>query len=405
MPRLRFLATLVVGVLLTTVLPADAAERRVAQSWPVSGSSTIDLAGRGFGHGRGMSQYGARGAAKAGKTWREIIEFYYPGTTWGQASGHMRVLITADTTPDLQVLTRRGLTVRSLRLKRTWTLPGRRATRWRLQGVGQRTRVQFTRGAGWITWRQFRGEAEFVSTSGPMTLVVPGGRARYRGRLRSSSSRVGGPRQTVNVVGLEAYLRGVVPREVPALWEADAVAAQSVAARTYAAFERTRPAARHYDLCDTSQCQVYGGVDDEHPASTAAIRTTRGHVLHHEGAPAFTQFSASSGGWTAVGSMPYLVAQRDPYDRVDNPRYHTWQHSISDRDIERRWPALGDLTRISVQTRDGNGQWGGRVLQMTLTGTRGTVRATGDDFRLAFGLNSSWFTVDSVTRRRARTTS
>ena len=95
------------------------------------------------------------------------------------------------------------------------------------------------------------------------------GRAHYRGALRSVGNN------TVNVVRLEHYLRGVVPQEVPALWKPAAVQAQAVAARTYAAFERKASSkGRGYDLCDTAHCQVYGGVDAEHPATTRAIRAS-----------------------------------------------------------------------------------------------------------------------------------
>lgn len=196
-----------------------------------------------------------------------------------------------------------------------------------------------------------------------------------------------------------------MPEEIPALWHGEAVAAQSVAARTYAAFERNRPAARHYDLCDTTQCQVYEGADAEHPASDAAIRSTKGQVLHHDGAPAFTQFSSSSGGWTAAGSMPYLVAQEDPYDDFPGNRVHTWTHAISDSVIEKHWPGIGDLTAIEVTSRDGNGEWGGRVVDMAFIGDQGEARVSGDTVRSVLGLRSSWFTFTVTPRSRQRVVS
>jgi SpoIID/LytB domain protein len=204
------------------------------------------------------------------------------------------------------------------------------------------------------------------------------------------------------VLSLEAYLRGVVPQEVPALWSPHAVAAQSVAARTYAAFERSHPRAPHYDLCDTSHCQVYGGVDVEHPAATAAIQTTAGQGLLYRGRPAFTQFSASNGGWSSAGSQPYLVAQQDPYDGFDGNPVHTWRHTTDDRVIERAWPAIGDLTGIEVTTRDGNGEWGGRVQEMSFVGTKGRADVSGDDVRTRLGLRSEWFTFTVAARATPR---
>ena len=199
---------------------------------------------------------------------------------------------------------------------------------------------------------------------------------------------------------MEAYLRGVVPQEVPALWEPDAVSAQSVAARTYAAFERQARKTERYDLCDTSQCQVYGGVEVEHPAATAAIKATARQGLHYDGRPAFTQFSASNGGWSSAGSMPYLVAQVDPYDALANPTYSTWTTTIDDTQVEKQWPAMGDLTGIEVVARDGNGEWGGRVTEMAFVFTGGRVDVDGDTVRSAFGLYSDWFTFGVTPRQK-----
>ncbi len=138
---------------------------------------------------------------------------------------------------------------------------------------------------------------------------------------------------------MESYLRGVVPLEIPASWSPDAVRAQAVAARTYAAAERSHPNARHYQICDTTQCQVYGGVGAEHPAATQAIRDTARQGLTYDGRPAFTQFSASSGGWTSAGSTPYLVAQEDPYDGWEGNAVHTWTRTVNDAALERHYPA------------------------------------------------------------------
>ncbi|CAM3618125.1 SpoIID/LytB domain-containing protein [Nocardioides zeicaulis] len=405
MSRTRTLLALATSAALLPVLasaPASAAEpRRKVETWSTPGATAITITGHGYGHGHGLSQYGAQGAALQGLGWQQIVEFYYPGTTWTRLRGKVRVLITADTGRDVQVLAQPGTRVTSLSTGRTRALPSGSARRWRLVGAGGDTVVQRSAAGGWRTWRTVRGEAELSSTSGPLTLVTPAGRHRYRGSLQSVAGR-DGKRQTVNRLGLEAYLRGVVPQEVPALWQPAAVSAQSVAARTYAAFERSHPAAGHYDLCDTSQCQVYGGVDAEHPAATEAIRATAQQGLSYDGRPAFTQFSASNGGWSSAGSMPYLVAQPDPYDGVDNPRWATWTATVDDARIEAQWPQVGDLTGIEVTSRDGNGEWGGRVTDMAFTGTAGSVRVDGDTVRSALGLSSDWFTFSVTPRQQGR---
>jgi SpoIID/LytB domain protein len=399
----RLLLAVLASALLLPVLPAQAASssepRKKVETWATPGSTAITVTGHGFGHGHGLSQYGALGAAQQGLTWQQINEFYYPGTTWGQVKGKVRVLITADTGRDVQVVAERGLKVASLSRKRTWRVPATAAKKWRLTAKGQDTLVQSTRGGRWKTWKKVPGEAEFSAADGRLTLVLPGARRDYRGTLQSVAPRQG-KRQTVNKLGMEAYLRGVVPQEVPALWAPAAVSAQSVAARTYAAYERSHPTAAHYDLCDTSLCQVYGGADVEHPSATAAIRATAGQGLYYDGRPAFTQFSASNGGFSSAGSMPYLVAQADPYDGVANPKYSTWTTTVDDTQVEKHWPDMGDLLGIEVTTRDGNGDWGGRVVDMAFVFEKGRVATDGDTVRSYLGLNSDWFTFSVAPRQK-----
>ena len=93
-PGWRALASgVTAGLVVAVSLPAGAVE--VSQSYAVA--RTVVLSGHGFGHGHGMSQYGAQGAAKQGLTYKQIIDFYYPSTTWSQVTGKVRVLISADT--------------------------------------------------------------------------------------------------------------------------------------------------------------------------------------------------------------------------------------------------------------------------------------------------------------------
>ena len=384
----RALAALAASVVVAgSLLAAPVAEART----PVTDSFT--LTGHGWGHGHGLSQYGARGAARQGLKWRQIVGFYYPGTAVTKAQGKIRVLITADTRKDVMVDAQPGLSLHKLaggKGKKTFALAKvrPRATRWRIKPAGQgRSTVDFKLSAGgWQRWASVPGSAEFTSHRTPITLHLPGrATSTYRGSLRSVD------RQTVNVVSLESYLRGVVPSEMPADWEQQALRAQAVAARTYAAFERAN-ATGDYDICDTSSCQVYLGAGHEQPGSDEAVRRTAGRIVSYQGAPAFTQFSSSDGGWNAAGSAPYLVAQPDPYEAAsDNPNA-TWTATVTVKAVQKAYPAVGSLTDITLGDRDGNGDWGGRVGQVTLTGAAGTLTVAGDDFRLALGLKSTWFT-------------
>lgn len=352
---------------------------------PKGDGHSITVRGSGYGHGHGMSQWGAQGAARQGVGYRRIVEFYYPGTTWGRARGAISVRITGDTSPDVAVVRRPGLRVAPLAGGKATVLPDRRTSRWRLLPAGSRTRVQWLAGKRWRTLRSYPGPAQIWGRGGT-TLVTPAGQRTYRGRLAA----VGGI--TVNQLRLEQYLRGVVPLEVPALWEPDAVQAQSVAARTHAAFER-RSRGGAWDVYDTTASQVYGGKDAEHPAATAAVRATRREVLVHGGRPAFTQFSASSGGWTSGSSQPYLVTQRDRWDTWSGNPYRSWQVTTRDGVLEQKWPGVGELRSVTVDRGGRTHDEGGRAQRVVLRGTRGTVNVTGDSFRWALGLRSTRFTL------------
>lgn len=381
-------------VLTACALALVGAPAYAADSWDVPGNARITIKGHGYGHGHGMSQYGAEGAARQGLTYAEIAKFYYPGTSWGNAKGRIRVQLTADTTDDLVVQPRRGLTVKDLGSGEVFELPDKDASRWRIvraDGDGS-NRVGFYTDR-WRAWRTLSGEGAFAAGGDPITLVTPSGNRPYRGRLAAlAPADAPAARVTVNTLRLEQYLRGVVPLEIPALWTPAAVQAQSVAARTYAAYERAHPRASIFDICDTWSCQVYGGVDAEHPAADRAVAATRRKILRYDGKPAFTQFGSSSGGWTSAGSFPYLPAQKDPYDGWAGNPNHDWTEQVTDVRFESAWPGLGNLTRIVVPSRDGNGDWGGRVRTLRLVGSKATITVSGDTMRSALGLRSTWVT-------------
>jgi len=394
-------AACVAGSALALGITSPAQAVTTDESFWIPADESLTVHGRGYGHGHGMSQYGAQGAALQGKTYREIVDFYYPGTSWSKVRGLVRVLVTADTTSDVVVSPTRGLRLKDLGDRAVYTLPSIDGlTRWRLTPVSGETVVEYYDGR----WRRYRpggraalvGDGEFFAGS-PVTLWTPAGQTRYFGRLRAASPSPGSSsRDTVNIVSMDRYVKGVVADEMPASWHPEAVKSQSIAARTYATWSRAQNPRRYYQICDTTACQVYGGADAEDPRSNAAVGATAREILAYDGKPAFTQFSASSGGWTSRGSVPYLPAQRDPYDGWSGNHVHTWSTTVDAGRFERSYPRLGELQRIRVTERDGNGEWRGRVLSLVLDGTQSDVTISGDDFRWAFGLRSNWFTIEDT---------
>ena len=362
----------------------------------IGSASSITLKGHGYGHGIGMSQWGARGGADRGATWSQILAKYYPGTKLSTTSGYIRVHVTADDDGSTAVAGRSGLTF--VRGSSKTSLPTRASTgaisAWRIEPTSsdrRRSVLRYKTGSSWHTFRSmtWAGSADFAAPT--LKVLLPGGRsATYRYKVRaarpSSTSTV---RRTVNVLPIDDYTRGVVAREMPSSWNLDAVRAQAVAARTYGA--RTMGSSGWYDICDTTSCQVYGGVGAESSRSNEAVSQTARKVLTYQGKLAFTQFSASSGGYTNKGSQPYLKAVSDAWDGISSNTNHSWSVKVPVSRIRSAYPSIGTPRTITVTKRNGHGAMGGRAVSVTISGSKGSRTVTGSDVRWAFGLKSDWF--------------
>lgn len=398
---------LALAVAFFTVLTAFGLGAAPAHADPVvrPQSDSFTLRGSGWGHGWGMSQYGAYGAARAGLTWRQILGFYYPGTTRTTlpSGSTIRVWVTSDNDGSLRVLPTSGLQVQDSSGGRFPVPTGTEYTSWRITRSGSGYRLSYrtsddryidqSTGLSSSTW-------SFSSSSRTVSVVLPSGSVRaYRGSL--ALIKWGSSGRTVNRVLVEDYVRGVVPAEMPTSWAPDAVRAQAVAARSYGV--RLRSVARQsgYDLCDTTACQVYRGVAVETSRGDAAVRATAGVILTYRGAVALTQFASSNGGHSAQGDHPYLAPKPDPYDGA--VRSQAWNKTVTAAQIAQRWPGVGTVRGIQVTTRDGAGAWGGRVRSVAIHGSRATFTVSGSTFQSRFGLKSRLFTVVGATTTPAPT--
>ena len=339
------------------------------------------LSGGGWGHGVGMSQWGAFGQARKGRDYRTILAYYYPGTTLGPSPvpvpAKLRVLV-GDALPAVAV-----------------GAPGAIAV---VDAAGRRARVDgtLTLGPKLVLDDPATTAADPTPLVPPVTLrAVSGGRLTvggktYRGALRISTS--GGKLQLVNLVGLEAYLLGVVPGEMPKDWPLDALEAQAVAARTYAIANLVE--GRSFDLYSDARSQLYYGVDAEAPGPTKAVTETRGQVLSFDGAPAQTFYFSSSGGKTlssldAFGQdLPYLVSVDDHWDEV-SPNHRWPTQVLRGRRLAQRLGLRGAVTDVSY--RPGAP---GSPAALRLTTTAGaTTEEKLSDVRNRLGLKSLEFTV------------
>lgn len=431
----RWVPRSLVALLAAVVAASPAAATGPAASSPTTTASVaassaegIVLTGRGYGHGRGMSQYGAKGRAEAGHGYATILANYYPGTTLTTQSDSraVTVWITRDTDNQVWFLPEPGLSLRGsnpdvaddvpsavVPLPATVPGPGGVAsapTMWRLRLVSYTFVLEGRVGSTWyphgsaaITAALSNKKRVGVSaTDGTVRLVTGSSYREYRGTLEANRPAGTTTVRTTVTTTMREYLRSVVPSEMPASWNIEAVKAQAVAARTYATQEiaaASRP--WWYDTCDTTQCQVFHGVSEhtsagavsrsyEHPRGTLAVDATAGQVLTYGGQAAFTQFSASNGGYSLGGSQAYLPAKADPYDA-----YPQWTVTLTAAQLQAKYPQIGTFRSISA-TRDGRGAYGGRTVTVTITGSAGTAQRTGDQFRSDFGLRSTMWTSSAL---------
>lgn len=399
---IRILGSAVATLALAAATLAVAAPAHASEDYPRSISNTVTLVGRGFGHGHGMSQWGAYGAAVQGISWTQIVDHYYPGTT-RTAIGNpaIRVSVAGDlgqvaAIPSATLFATFGAngSQGGARTPITHT-DGSPVTAIRAFPVSS-TLLQIrylTTSGTWYAWGPQSTEVRLtdLSTGTVNALGVGAGRVgTIHGELRGTMAS--GVLVPVAVLPMEEYLRGVVPHESPASWPANALAAQAVAARSYAAYSLAHPRSSLYDICDTTSCQVYQA-RGFYASTDAAISASSGVAMRYQGQPAFTEFSASTGGWNSQGSQPYLLAQADPWDDTSANPYRSWTVTIPVSSMESNWPGIGSYLGIRVLSRDGAGGWGGRIVSASVYGTAGAVTVSGASLQARFGLKSTYFTV------------
>lgn len=388
----------------------------------------VAFEGRGWGHGRGLGQYGSLGYALGqDRTYDWILDHYYGGTTMGtEGDAPISVRLSEHDGKDMIVTSGAAFTVggetgiqrppgSAARVRRTadgtWAIDaGPGSTQGGNPCVGPWEEVE----AG-IDASQHPEAALAVPYAGDdvrLMIQVCGANVRhYRGSVVALA--IDGVSRVVNRVPMEQYLRGVVPRESPASWGdlgggkgMEQLKAQAVAARSYAWGED-----RHelFKTCDTTACQVYGGAGlngerIEHTNTDRALAETGGQVRRHTsgtnaGAIARTEFSSSTGGHTAGGTFPAVDDEGDGF-LVDgtplNPN-HTWSTKVPVAKIEEAFPTIGDFQGVRVVKRNGLGADGGRVLEVSVNGSSASVTVSGLTFRSALQLKSDWFTVVTPT--------
>ena len=358
--RLRLLIPLLVLLLAPT-------SSQAAVSWVVTG--------HGFGHGVGMSQYGAYGYARHGKGYAFILRHYYAGTTIGRLNGLRIVRVLLDVSSG------------DVGFSGASSACGR--------GLAANRSYEAHRIAGSVQLRTSGGKplvncGHRLRAAGPGQITIGG--SSYRGALEvvptDEDSR---SLNSVNALPVDQYVKGVIPNESPPSWPQAELRSQAVAARSFALTGAV--GGNGFDLYNDTRSQVYEGMASETASTNEAAEATRGQVVMYGGKIAETFFSACSGGHTESVQnvffgppVPYLVGVPDPYDGACP--LHTWKLQFSGPEISSRLGAYldGRLQRVVITKRGVSP----RIVTAKLIGTSGTTTVRGDQLETALGGYSTW---------------
>ncbi len=377
MPSRRLALSLAVAAAL--IGPVGAAPQTPPPPATVS-VTTFVITGRGWGHGVGMSQWGAYGYAQHGFTYDQILAHYYPGTQLSQTPvTRIKVLLLDG---------KRRIVVSSPDPFRVKDAAG--VTHDLAAGNYQLTAALALRLDPAKPPQPLPGPLTFLPGKSPLWLAHP-----YRGTFVVAAT--GKTLSVVNSVTIEAYVRGVVSSEMPHDWPLEAVKAQAVAARSYALAHKRGGT---FDVFDDTRDQVYGGILAETPVGDQAVAGTARQVLLYDGQVATTYFFSSSGGRTAAITdvfanakpTPYLVSVPDPYDTASP--YHTWGPVVVGGAAAAKKlgvPGLTDLQPVPAA---------GRAKTVVAAGKNGDVTLAAGVVRLALGLRSTWIRVGTLTLAR-----
>lgn len=372
--RLRLLATLLALAAAMALVPATAS---AAVSWIVHG--------RGFGHGVGMSAYGAYGFAKHGKGYRFILGHYYRGTSIGAVQKAHVVRVLLGISPDDVEFSG------AISACRTPLDPERTYEAHRSGGS-----VRLRSSGGKLLARC----GERLRAAGNGTIEIAG-HGTFRGALETvPTESEAGSLNVVNALALEHYVKGVMPNEVPPSWPIEQLRAQSVAVRSIAITGDV--GGNGFDLYADTRSQVYEGLESEYEQTNRATESTRGQVVTYGGEIAQTFYSACSGGHTESvvnvfgTAVPYLVGVPDPYDYYCP--LHKWTLRFTGPEISARLGGLldGRLKKIVVTKRGVSP----RIITAKLFGTGGVSTVTGSELEVALGGHDSWMHFQKVVSPR-----
>ena len=215
----------------------------------------------------------------------------------------------------------------------------------------------------------------------------------YRGYLllRKSDNKM----NIINVLGIEDYVKGVLPKEVGADWHVEALKAQAVISRTYALANLNNHSSQDFDLCSTAHCQVYGGLGAETKKTNQAFSETNGEVLTYQEKPAQTVFHAACGGHTEDPKYIWGWKETPSYLKGVKCRYcgkspHAkWAQVLSENFVRNKLK-IGKIKNIKIKGKTPSGA----AKQLEITHSNGKCVLNAYEFRLyvnAWKIKSHFF--------------
>ncbi|MGC4378012.1 SpoIID/LytB domain-containing protein [Fictibacillus sp. Mic-4] len=339
--------------------------------------------GKGWGHGVGMTQWGAKGMAEAGFNYHQILSHYYTGITFK----------TIDTSKkDVRIALSLGLSKADVQGLGNYTIQDMNGNVLFIPAKATATTITVQKGKFTLTngnnTKTIDRSFKVVSEKGQLLYYD---RHKYRGTLEISMSS-SGKMDVVNRLNVEDYIQGVVPWEISPKWPTESIKAQILAARNYAVANIKSPASK-FDMYNDERSQVYAGVNVEAANVNQFVQATKGEVIYYGNTLITAYFSSSAGGHTLdselvwSSAVPYLRGVEDPYDKSDDT-VKGWTKEMSFADLAKKFPEVGnEVIDIKViQTS------GGHAVKLRVTGDQSMVELKGDKFRSRVGLKSTMFT-------------
>lgn len=355
------------------------------------------ISGRGYGHGIGLSQWGARGMALQGSSYQDILAHYYQGSTVQSNTPERPIRVAVALSQSAAKVTP-GAAYRLIDLVSNEILAeGEANDEWNFSTDGTKIKAELNNKDTAFSSTQFLLESD-------SHLTLNGQKKYHESFIIRTNNR-----QTLDIINqldLENYLLGVISKEIPASFPEEAIKAQAVASRSYARHRMKQNAAKSFDVYPSEISQVYAGINGETAAGTAAVNATKYQVAAYNGEIIEALFFSNSGGHTESNEnvwnsapIPYLRGVPDEYSGYQadpvSSRYGIWWSKAYTPEQLSQVLKVGNVLDIQVSESYPSG----RPAKIKVIGSENTAYYTANEFRKLLDpsgniFRSSWFMIE-----------